>query len=92
LRPFNFVFPFDFGHFGESSHPNFCSCLIYQARSPNELGNYIFKQPNDKEECKALAMRCPNLKVRTTFGVFASIVFVILSEAKNLSGERSFGR
>jgi len=44
-RLFNFVFPFDFGHFGESSPPNFCSCLIYQALSPNELGNYIFKQP-----------------------------------------------
>jgi len=36
---------FNFSHLGGASLPNLCSCLIYQAQSPNKLGNYIFKRP-----------------------------------------------
>ena len=32
-------------YLGNSSPPNFCSCLIHQAQLPNKLGNYIFKHP-----------------------------------------------
>jgi len=38
---FNFDFSFNFGHFGNLSPLDFCSCLIYQAPLPNGLGNYM---------------------------------------------------
>jgi hypothetical protein len=33
-----------------------CSCLIYQARLPNKLGNYIFKHPHVSKERVNLAV------------------------------------
>jgi hypothetical protein len=41
----HFASPFNFSHLRGVSPPDFCSCLIYQAQSPNKLGNYIFKRP-----------------------------------------------
>jgi len=48
LRLFNFALALGLDSSllsGNSSPPDFCSCRIHQAVSPNKLGNYAFKHP-----------------------------------------------
>ena len=37
--------------------PHFCSCLIYQARLPNKLVDYLFEQPRGVTESIELVER-----------------------------------
>jgi hypothetical protein len=56
LRLFNFALALDSDLSWLSQEfftSKFCSCLIYQAHSPNKLGNYTFKPP--------LRLRCEGI-------------------------------